>query len=321
MCKQLKVIEYFIENNFTSKDDCPYKWNYIAEQVGYNSGEMARSEYRRNKHLLQKPLLITESYKKEAKILLFDIETSPSLAYVWGIWQQDISPEFLINDWFMLSWSAKWLYEKEIMSDVLTSEEVLNQDDKRICESIWKLLNEADIVIAHNGDKFDVKKLNARFLIHNIILPTPYITIDTLKHAKKTFALTRNTLDSIAELLGLDGKIKTDRKLWLDCMKGKKEALKALQVYCDRDVELLEEVYLRLRPYMKGHPNVNLYNENNEIKCASCASTDLIEDGVYSTSTTIYQAYRCNSCGSISRSRTSKLSANDKKHIIVSSSK
>ena len=114
---------------------------------------------------IRRYLSYTKEVPKAPKILIFDIETMFMTVSVWGIsFKQRIPADNIIEDWNALSWSAKWLFDSEIMSDVLTSEEAIARDDSRILKSIWKLLDESDIVIAHNGDKFDLRKLNARFI-------------------------------------------------------------------------------------------------------------------------------------------------------------
>src|SRR6266699_2886337 len=119
-----------------------------------------------------------------AKILILDIETAPIRAKVWGIWNQNIYIDQIGDDWFVLTWAAKWLFEKKVYSGRLTSKEAIKQNDKRILKGIWQLLEEADIVVAHNGDKFDLPKLNTRFIIHKLNPPLPYQSIDTLKVIK-----------------------------------------------------------------------------------------------------------------------------------------
>ena len=98
-----------------------------------------------------------EFTRKIPKILIFDLETAPMSAYVWGRWNQNINLEATISEWFMLCWSAKWLYSNEVMSRRLTSEEAINEDDSRIVKDLWKLINEADIIVAHNAKQADVK--------------------------------------------------------------------------------------------------------------------------------------------------------------------
>lgn len=239
-----------------------------------------------------------------AKILVFDIETAPSLAYTWGKWQQNIHDEQLINDWFMFTWSAKWLFEKEIYNAKLTSQEAIDQDDKRITYSIWKLLDEADIVIGHNIKKFDIKKLNARFLIHGFGTPSSYEIIDTLLHARKSFAVHSNKLDYLANVLGVGSKVNHEGfSMWKKCYNGDEEALTKMAEYNDGDIKINEEVYLEIRPFIKPHPNLGLFINDDISRCPCCGSDQLDPTGDYYTTTNTYPEYKCKSCGSNSRGR------------------
>ena len=121
---------------------------------------------------------------KFPKILLFDVETAPMRAYVWGRWKQNISLNETISEWYILCWSAKWLYSNTIMYDKLTSEEAINQNDKRIVTNLWKLVDEADIVIAYNGKKADIPWMNTRFIINGLKPPSPYYIIDSCEVAR-----------------------------------------------------------------------------------------------------------------------------------------
>lgn len=252
------------------------------------------------------------------KVLVFDIETAPMKAYVWGKWKQNVQDSHIIDDWFMISWSAKWLFEDNVMSDVLTSKEALKQDDSRITKSIWNLLNEADVVIGHNALKFDIRKLNSRFLLNKLILPTPYEVIDTLAHARKKFAMTSNRLDYLAKILGFDGKLPTDFSLWANCLAGDKVALKNMQVYCDQDVKVLEDVYLLMRPYIQPHPNIALHIADGITRCPSCGGIHLKSEGSYRTTVNSYEALRCTDCGSLSRNRKSNMDKDVRKAILSS---
>jgi len=255
------------------------------------------------------------------KILVLDIETAPVRAYVWRLWKQNVYLPQILSDWFMLTWSAKWLFSSEILSDKLTKEEVLAEDDKRITTSIWQLLEEADIVIAHNGDKYDLPKLNSRFIINDLKPPTPYQSIDTLKIAKKHFGFSSNKLDALANYFGFANKLDTGFELWAKCMKGDEEALAYMETYNKYDVELLEEVYLKLRPWMRSHPSVLIYGDLNERGCTCCGSTNLIPTGEYKTSVSSFNTHRCSDCGSISRERTSNLTVNQKKRLLVNTAR
>lgn len=264
---------------------------------------------------------IEEEITNNPNILLLDIETAPLSAYLFGIWNQNINLEFLMGDWFMLSWVAKFLHEDKIYSDVLTPNEAISEDDKRICHSIWDLIDLADIVVAHNGKKFDIKKLNTRFIINGLLPPTPYQQIDTLEVAKRVFSFTSNKLDQINRQLGIDRKTETKAALWVGCKKGDAESLKEMVKYNENDVLILQKTYLKLRPWMYSHPNVNVYNSQMKPACHKCGSTNIEQEGEYATGVSLFATYRCVDCGSISRSRISQLGKKKRENLLTSISR
>ena len=121
----------------------------------------------------------------QPKILLLDIENSPNLAYVWGKYQQDVVQ--FEREWFILSYAYKWLNDTKVQAKALPDyKKVFKKDstnDEELLKDLWKILNEADIIIAHNGDEFDIKKINARFVFHGLTPPAPYKTIDTQSYS------------------------------------------------------------------------------------------------------------------------------------------
>lgn len=204
--------------------------------------------------------------KKEGpKILIFDLETSPELGYVWGRFKQFLAPVQVEQRSYLLTWSAKWLGEKEVLADEIPNYRTCEgkyteQDDLEVVTSIWRLLDECDVAIAHNGLRFDFPYLNSRFAYHGLGMPSPYKAVDTCKIAKKYFRFPANSLKELGIYLGIDTpKLDTDFQLWVDCMHGVRGAWDYMVEYNKFDVKLLEEVYLKLRPYDKSHPNMGLY--------------------------------------------------------------
>jgi hypothetical protein len=242
---------------------------------------------------------------KGARILLVDIETSPVRAYVWSLWKQNVYLDQIISNWFMLSWSAKWLGEEEIYSNVLTSREAVEENDLRIVKDLWKLLDEADVVVGHNSNQFDIPKMNSRFVVNGLVPPSPYKMVDTKIISKNQFGFSSNKLQALAELFGIEGKFDTDFKLWDSCMWGDEKALLEMMLYNRQDVVVLENVYLKLRPYAKGHANLDLYVDSDIPTCPHCGSKHitLMPDKYFYTQAVRYQTYRCE-CGAISRSKT-----------------
>lgn len=238
-----------------------------------------------------------------AKILLWDLETSPAISYTWGRWKQNIGGHAIVREGYILCWAARFLDEDEVHYDALPyhKEDYKNDptSDLSICETLLDLMEQADILVAHNGDKFDLRWLNAQLAKHELPPVHPQKTIDTLKYAKQHFRFPSNRLDELADYLGIEQrKIKTDFTLWEGCMEGDKQSWEDMVAYNIQDLEPLAEVYLRLRPYIKNHPNLAIYEEGEVVqRCPKCLSTNLVNNGYYRTNASIFQRRKCQDCG------------------------
>lgn len=241
---------------------------------------------------------------KGPKILLFDIETAPTLGYVWGLWEQNVGLNQIHRDWYVLCWAAKWLGQKGVMTAALPDFPLYKknrENDEEVAKALWKLLDEADIVIGQNGDAFDIKKMNTRFIQHGMEPPAPYKTVDTLKVAKKYFKFDSNKLEYLGTALGVGRKMETGGfELWKGCMNGDPQAWKKMVKYNVQDVLLLEDVYLKMRPWMTNHPNFNLYL-GSVWNCPNCGSQRCQKRGYVYTRATTHQRYQCLDCGAWSQ--------------------
>lgn len=235
------------------------------------------------------------------KILHIDIETAPILAWTWGLFKQNIAIGQIEEDWYMLCWAAKWHGKKRVFKEALWDyarpEEALRDSEEYLVVSLWNLLDAADIVVAHNGDRFDVAKINAKFYEYGLTPPSPFKTVDTLKVARAHFGFSSNRLDYIAKLKGFGQKLKTDFDLWLDVMNGDSKQCKRMMDYNVHDVVLLEEVYESMLPWITNHPNVNVYTDSTNTCCAGCGSSDIHFRGYAYTNAGKYQRFVCNDCG------------------------
>lgn len=231
------------------------------------------------------------------KILLLDIETAPNTAHVWGLWKQNVSLSQLQESSYVLCWAAKWLGSDEVMFN-----SVYKSLPQYMLEDIHQLLDEADAVIHYNGSKFDIPTLNKEFLLYGMDPPAPYKQIDLLRVARNQFKFPSNKLDYVAQALGLGSKTKhIGHELWIKCMALNKNAWKMMEEYNKNDVLLLENVYNRLKPWIKNHANLSLYSDNGLI-CPNCGSTHWHKRGYYYSSNCKYQRYKCTGCGTWFRS-------------------
>lgn len=229
-----------------------------------------------------------------AKILFLDIETFPNVAFVWGKYQQDVIR--YQQESCIATYAAKWLGQP-VFAKALPDYKGYapgSYDDKALVADLWTLFDTADVIVAHNGDQFDIRVCKARFIFHDLKPPSPFKTVDTKKVAKQVGRFNSNRLDDLGSQLLGDKKIKTDFDLWKGCIDGVKKEWDRMVKYNKKDVVLLERLYLRLRPWVNTHPNLGLYG--NAI-CPKCGSKSVQARGTYVTSTRRYQRYCCKDCG------------------------
>lgn len=242
------------------------------------------------------------------KVLLYDIENTPIEAMVWQMFDAEVVK--VLRESHLLSFAYKWAGEKTTHVRALPDYPTYKKDprsDKELVRELWRLFQEADIIIAHNGDKFDQRKSNARFIKWGLTPPPPYKTIDTLKIARKYFKFESNRLNALGEYLGVGQKAKTGGfDLWWDCINGDESAWRLMKKYNKQDVVLLESVYEALRPWMHNHPNINLDTDTLHA-CPSCGSDRIIKRGFGYTTVGRYQRYQCDLCGKWSKSGTMRL--------------
>lgn len=196
------------------------------------------------------------------KVLLLDVETKPKKSWHWGVWNQNLSYNMMVEDGAILSWSAKWIGEDKIMYKDQRGNEKKLMNDKELLKPLAKLMSEADIIIWQNGDRFDYGEINNRIAEHNLPIPDEYKTIDTRKLAKKHLRLPWYSLSYMTERFNKKYK-KQDHKefpgfsLWEESMKGNKKAWQCMKKYNEFDVLSMEELFVdTLSKFCKGNSRV-----------------------------------------------------------------
>lgn len=250
---------------------------------------------------------MTAPKSNKAKVLLYDIETAPNLIHTWGIYEQTALE--VVRPWYILCFAYKWLDEATThvvsLPDFEKAYKKDPENDFFVVNRLYELFNEADIIIAHNGNNFDQKKVSARFLVHGFDPPTYYRQIDTLKEARKHFKFDSNKLNDLGVALDLGEKVQTGGYgLWKNVMAGDESAWKKMKKYNKQDVVLLEQIYKVLRPWIANHPNISVLNGLMD-GCPKCGSFRMQKRGIRNNKTTAYQEYQCQSCRGYSRSRIS----------------
>ncbi len=242
------------------------------------------------------------------RIVTLDIETAPIESYHWGLWDQNIGLEMIQVEWTILSFSAKWLGDSKVIYHHTGGRGIAKvRDDKALLHALWEILDEADIVVAQNGKQFDIKKINSRLLMEGFKPYSPIKIVDTMLVAKKHFNFTSNKLKWMSK--HLTKAEKSDHKqfpgfeLWAACMKDDPKAWAEMRKYNCIDTVATEELYLKMLPWIEGHPNVAAYSEMEEMACPKCGSTKIQKRGSARTQTGEYHRFQCQACGGWARSR------------------
>lgn len=233
-----------------------------------------------------------------ARILVIDIETSPNLAYVWGLYDQTVSLSQLIESTNVIAFAASWLDSDEVLfySD-------FHDGHKDMILAAWTLLNSADIVVHYNGRSFDIKHLNREFFQAGYDPPSPFQQVDLMLAVKKSFRFASNKLQHVTTEIGLAGKVQHEgMPLWVKCLEGDPEAWAEMKEYNVQDVVLTKDFYLKARPWITNHPNLGLWVDEPRPLCPKCQSPRMQKRGFARTGQGVFQQYQCQNCGGWSRS-------------------
>lgn len=245
----------------------------------------------------QKPEPADYFERPGAKVLVYDIETTPNLGWVWGKWQQNVI-EFE-QQWHILCFAYKWLGDKRSQSVSLRDFDLYEKEpnnDRHVVEELHRLFCHADVTVTHNGVGFDNRKANSRMLVHGLDPPPPRKEVDTLQVARRVFGFTSNRLGDLCHALDLPRKDDPGGfKTWLGCMGGDEKAWARMERYNRQDVDILEKLYLRLRPWMPNHPNLNVYGDRPK-SCPRCGHEELIRRGWRTAGVTRRCRFQCVAC-------------------------
>lgn len=225
------------------------------------------------------------------KILIIDIEWKPATAYVWRIWDENISPDQLIDEGGLLCFCAKWHDQRdyEFYSEW--------EDGKnKMAKEALRLLSEADAVVTYNGDRYDLPKLMGEILLAKLTPPPPPSSIDLIKTIKK-MGFIMNRLAYIGPLLEIGAKVKHEGfSLWKQVLAGDERAFKRMKKYCIQDVKLTESLYVRIKPFIRNHPHLG--NKTKAAACGACGSSKVHSRGYRRTKHFLVQRLQCQDCGS-----------------------
>lgn len=240
-----------------------------------------------------------------SRILILDIETAPNVAYVWSFFKTNVGANQVVDNGYMLSYAAKWLDSDKIFYEDLTT----SKKEKGLLKKLKPLLDEADIVVAHNGAKFDLPTIAGRFMMHGIEPASPFKIVDTCITARKQFRFPSNSLQYLSNVLDLAIKKGGHKKypgfeLWLGVLRDEKEAWEEMKEYNILDILTLQELYIKMLPFIKNHPNVMIFDEDVEVLdeapapvCGRCGSEHVQRRGFDHTNAGVFHRFQCKDCG------------------------
>ena len=227
--------------------------------------------------------------------LFFDIETSYMTGWFWKpSFKTSIGYDQVLKGSAIICICYKWQGSEKIHH--------LKWDkgcDKEMMKKFFDVIQEADEVVGHNSDKFDLKWVRTRFLIHGYKSMPELKSIDTLKISRSKFNFPSNRLDAIGKFLGFGGKKDTGGiQLWHDIIqKNSSKAMNEMISYCKRDVELLEKVFLKLEGYAKPKTHKGVEFGNHKCSCPNCGSDNYkISMTRYNSAGTEFKQLCCKGC-------------------------
>lgn len=238
--------------------------------------------------------------------MFLDIEISPTLATVWGLFNQNININSIVGNSEVLTWACKWHKDEEV-----TYSHLGMTSKRAMLKEIYDMLEEADVVVTYNGDRFDLKILAQEFLLQGWAPPAPYRSIDLLKTMKNRFRGTSNKLDYWLKRLGLGQKVEhRGHQMWLDCMNRDADAFEEMAEYNIGDVVQLEALYDRVLPWITNHPNRSVYTD--DVSCPHCGGKDHQSRGFAYTQAGKFRRFQCKGCGGWFQSTKNELKNKDK---------
>lgn len=226
------------------------------------------------------------------KILFLDLETTPMTAHTWGLWKQNIPIGQILESTEVMCFGARWAGTKKVIF-----KSVHHDGKEAMLKEAHALLDEADVVVGWNSKSFDSKHLMREFLEAGMLPPSPYKDMDLMLAVKSKFRFPSNKLDYVAQKLGVGAKVKhSGFDLWIRCMAGETKAWNEMKKYQIQDVNLLIDLYEKLKPWIPNHPSVALH-DGIEDGCVACGSQNLQRRGSARTIAGVYQRFQCQDCG------------------------
>lgn len=259
-------------------------------------------------------------------IRTIDIETAPNIAHVWAFFKQNIGIEQVLSNDFIMSYAFKTFGEDDEVcvsarDCYLQETPVQKRAYKKFIQGLRDVLDASDVVIAHNGKRFDIPWIIGQCVEYGVLPPSPFKCVDTCLESRKVFRLPSYKLDYLTKRFKCSKKSPHKKfpghSLWAQCLAGNADAWDEMEKYNLNDVTILEELYVKVRPYLPARFNFGIYSDSDTVSCPVCGGNHLHKRGFYHTNVSRFQRYVCNDCGSWSRGRVNLLGKAKRKSLVV----
>jgi DNA polymerase elongation subunit (family B) len=225
------------------------------------------------------------------RVLTLDIETSPALARIWQLYDITVAVSQIVEPSRVLCYAGKWLGDKRT-----TCVSEFHDGKKVMVQTMWDMLNEADIVVGNNHVRFDIPHMNREFMLAGLVPPSPVQHIDLLTVMRRNFKMMSNKLGYVTDAVGLETKLDTGgQALWNQVMAGDRAAWDKFRRYNIQDVVITEQLFTLLAPWIKS-PHAGLWTGDMS-SCYACGSTRLVAHGVTRSKTMAWPLTQCADCG------------------------
>lgn len=260
--------------------------------------------------------------KSKSKILVLDIENSQMIISgfpTYNLWDiKHIDPMYIEHDWYLTCAAWLWVdaengtYSRSYGVSTLDDPKAYKKnfrDDLVVTKKLHEVIQEADLIIGHNSNAFDLKKINQKIIDYQLPTLDYPPTVDTLLVNRKYGKASSNSLAHLCRHYGISQKMALPKGVMHAADRGCAKSMKKLITYNKQDIVSTAQLYLRLLPYIKNHPDIRRImgdiNSPREgettMQCGTCGSKDVHKNGIRVTKTGKYNRYLCKACGSSTR--------------------
>ena len=235
--------------------------------------------------------------EERLKMLALDIETAPLTAYAWGLWDQNIGINQVIDWGRIICFSAQWYGSKTV---IFKSE--YHDSPEEMFATLHQLLDEADVVTGWNSDAFDLPWIEGELQLRGFTAFSPVHKLDLMKHFRRHSKFASKKLAVVSERFLHTTKVTNPgMQMWRDCIEQdvdpevKRKAWNLMRKYAKKDTALLWPIFDSVKSWIKL-PVPMVVSDDGEPRCRF-GHTNIQLRGESKTQRMTYQRFQCNECG------------------------